>query len=413
MILLACVLALGGWLVVAPAVATRKATSAEQPIGVTAIPEARGMATEPARSPNAPVPAVAATIVQDEKVRCGFDQRPEATDPLPDADGVVRELPELARPAGVVYAGAQRRRDAALRSTGDPFDQAVADALNVDDLRSLDDRLATLVRDAADGNDPRIDQLAFGACLGVGSEPAFGFRGVRVAGEAGRRACAQLDPRRWASHDPGNAVPWFYVLQRADQSGDLAAQREALGHLASSSTYDSRWGAAALSVARLPLPDEGDLGGVHDLVLRTIAYEPSPPFQAVTGRCRDKAGGDAALADQCERIADLLDRSSEFMPRLVGASIHDLATGDPRRLEKVRVEQRELLARWSKTRDTEADFEKSPCDAARRTLRHLMLSGRIGERAAMLQEIESAAQVTPPEPSRTPARTSHPASSRS
>ena len=113
----------------------------------------------------------------DDKARCGEDQMPEYREPEPDADGVVhmeiaepdpdgvvRRIPGETKAAGVGYTGALRRIDAALRSTGDPFDQAVADALNIGGLQSQQAQLAAVVQDAQASHDARVDSLAFSAC---------------------------------------------------------------------------------------------------------------------------------------------------------------------------------------------------------------------------------------------------------
>jgi len=61
--------------------------------------------------------------------------------------------------------------------------------------------------------------------------------GPLVASATGLRRCAGLDPRRRAAGDPGNAVPWFHLLKRADAANDSAGQREASQQLAAASRF--------------------------------------------------------------------------------------------------------------------------------------------------------------------------------
>ncbi len=391
-LLLGAASGLGAWFVAARPRPTPTVPDA-RPVARLAGPSATGAPV--AASGPLPASAVAmaasASVVQDDKARCGFDQVPEATDPPPDPDGAVRELPTIAKPGGVGYAGAQRRADAALRSTGDPFDAAVADALNVGDLRSLDDRLVTLERDAAQADDPRIYEIAFSACAGVGAQVVFGYRNVPVAGPRGIEACARLDPRRWAGHDPGNAVPWVYALSRADEVGDVAAQHEAFAQIAAATRYDRRFGMASAAIARVPPAGDADLAGISALMLNATAFALPPPMNVVTVRCADQAHGDAALATDCERISSVLGRSQDPNGRVLGGMIHKLATGDGRRLESLRKERAELMSRWSAAAVPRADVEKSPCSAARYLRRHFALVAQQGERGAMLQELAAGA----------------------
>lgn len=398
MLLLACVASLGGWLVVAPALPAAGATVVEPPANLDPPHAASGhdmASAAPRRASDAamlaavPASGVAASGIAKSGSRCGDDQAPVYADPVPDEDGVIRAWPAQTRPAGVGYTGAQRRVDAALRATGDPFDAAVADALNVGDLRTPDARLAAVVQDAVTGDDPRVYQLAFTACQGAQMQQVAVFAGgPPVAGEAGLRSCTRLDPRRWAARDPGNAVPWFFALERADAAGDLAGQREAWQQLAASSRFRMGYGAATASVASLQLPDDADFAGQAVLAMQALPFELWPSFSGVTQRCKDKAGGDAAMAAACERIAGVLfDHADGLLPRAVGGSIHKLATGDATRLEQAHKEAKDIGQQWATLNADTPGAEASPCDASRKLMRHFVLVGKVGEAEAMRQEI--------------------------
>jgi hypothetical protein len=397
-LLLAGVVSLGGWVLVAPAMPKPGAVAVEPALdlGEPRVPPGRAEASAAARvKPDAAARVASSTSIGaaggagNAPARCGDDEAPVYADPVPDEDGIIRSWPVQTRSAGVGYVGAQRRVDAALRATGDPFDAAVADALNVGDLRSPDDRLAALVQDAVVGDDARTYQLAFTACNGVQLQgPATFAGGPPIAGEAGLRSCARLDPRRWAARDPGNAVPWFHVLVRADAQGDGAGQREALQQLAAASRFDMGYAQATAAVARLRMPGDADLAGQSFLATKALAFELWPPFSGVTQRCRDQAGGDAAMVAICERIADVLfDHSDGLMPRNVGASIHKLATGDASRLDQAHGEVKELGALHETLNRQEPPADASTCEAPRRFLRRLVLIAKVGESEAVRQEI--------------------------
>lgn len=397
MLSLACV-ALGGWLVVAPALPKAGPVAVEPPTNLDAMRDlpGRGAASPtPRRASDAtllaalPVQPAVAGGAEKPVGRCGEDQAPAYADPLPEEDGGMRARPVLAKPAGVGYTGAQRRVDAALRATGDPFDSAVADALNVDNLRTPDDRIAALVQDALSADDPRLYALAFSVCKNAEAPPMPDMPGAaRAAGEPGMRACSRLDPRRWAGRDPGNAVPWLYALERADVADDRVGQHEALQQLGTTSRFQMDFGATAAAVARLHPADDSDLTGQTFLVMQAAQFELWPSFSGITTRCKDKAGGDAAMAAICEHVADVLfDHSDSMLTRSVGASVHKLATGDASRLDRAHAERKELADKWAARVSDGVDAP--PCDRARRFLQHFVLVGKVGEVEAMRKEIAS------------------------
>ena len=399
LLLLAGVLALGGWLVVGPALATRTPVAAEPPIdldGPKLAASPRQASASTARAivvASASASASAASGGADDKARCGEDQLPVYRLPEPDADGRMhvsevvvdadgfrRFVLAEARPGDVGYTGAMRRIDAALRASGDSFDRAVADALNVDDLRSPRERLATLVRDAAASHDPRVESLALTAC----GQSTF----VNEAGQPaapGSAICAALDVRRWAQDDPGNGVPWLYALQQADQAGDPAAQREALLHLASATRFVTHAGMASAAIARVRLASDADLAAQLTLAQQAIPLELGPPYPPLTSRCSNQAGGDSAMAAACDLIASrMMDGTDSIMSRAVGGSIHKLATGDASLLDKIHRE----MGDYGKRMGAQLDDEMS-CSNERKMLRHFAQVGEHGE-VALMKDVSTA-----------------------
>lgn len=384
-VLLVCALSLGGWLAFGPAwpspARAEPSIDIEPPAGRARLEATLALA----RMPDEPwtlseaSPAVsAASDAQADGARCGEDQLAQFGPVVEDADGGVRELPRETKPAGVGYTGAMRRIDAALRSSGDPFDTAVADALNVDDMFTPAARLQALVQDAVSSDDARAYGLAFSICSN-----APGIDGLSP--ETIATSCTRLDPRHWAAVDPGNGVPWLFALAQANKQGDHDAQHEALQNLASASRFDVRFDGAAAAVASLRLPSDADLAAQAELSMRAIPLGPLPPFQPLTLHCRDKAGGDAAMAATCETIATMLfDHSDALLARAIGGSIHKQLTGDASRLDQAHRESGAAGRRWA------AEMVTTPCATERQVLKHMVRVGTVGEVAWMKEVLKES-----------------------
>ena len=359
--MLACGLLLCGWLVVEPAVPTRKPMPAAPPIDVeTPAGRARlAAALALARMPDGPAQSAAAAAslssaaasgAAADKARCGEDQmavyaelKPDPADgaihpemPVPDPDGVLRHLPGEIKPAGVGFSGAMARIDAALRDDPDPFDRSVADWLGLNKITPPAARTEALVQDALAVSDARVYGLAYADChpwiaLPIPGAPPLGSP----------PSCARLSATRWAQLDPGNAEPWVWALDDAEKRGDSVAQREALDRIAASSRMDIHYFASAAAVASLDLPDV-DTAAQSMAVMQSLATLPAP-FQALTTRCRNRAGGDAELASTCSRIAELMyEHSDSIIGRNIGGSLHRLVTGDASWLDRAHREEHQV-----------------------------------------------------------------------
>lgn len=391
---LACV-AVGGWVLVAPAMPVKGAVVVAAPMDVELLrtPSGARAAPSPAASSIAGVAArvaspVASAAGDDDDnpelhdPRCGEDQvpvyrvsppdpdggiRPEA--PKPDPDGVLRHLPGEVKPAGPGFTGALARLDATLRSSVDPFDRAMADWLDLPLITPPAMRQDALVHDALAASDPRVYALAYATCY-----PDLALR-LPEQGDAPATApaCARLSAETWASLDPGNATPWLYALERADAAGDAVAQRAAFAHIAESTRLDIPFHAGAAAVARQHMRDV-DLAAQTMAAMRSIALM-QPPFQAVTSRCRNQGGGDPALAATCDRIAAAFyEHSNTFMGRAIGGSLHRLATGDATWLDRAHKELRELAG------FAMPEGDGTPCSLHRALLARFVEIDKLGER---------------------------------
>lgn len=323
--------------------------------------------------------APAASSADDRKARCGEDEVPVYGEVVPDADGLVRSLPPMTRPGGVGYTGAQRRIDAALRASGDPFDRSVADWLNVDDLRTPAGRVEAIVQDAVGSSDARSYALAVQVCTDLGND-AMPLSGLPAWWQS--PSCARLDTDEWSRRDPGNATPWLYALTFADRANDPAGQREALRRMATSTRFDAGFGAGSAAVARVKVTSDADLAAQADLAVRAIGVLGVPPYGQLTQRCRDKAGGDGALAALCDGISDVMfDHSDALISRNVAGALHKLATGDSSRLDQAHREQQEYARHWS------PGTGFSPCGATRALMQRFVRVGEIGEAATVKEEM--------------------------
>lgn len=170
--------------------------------------------------------------------RCGLEERPQL-------DGYEMRRGDIVqtqiKAAGLGWIETQARIDAALRGSADPFDHAVADLVNVGDMRSPTGQLDALVQQAVSTGDARIYSLALRACNGGR---------LLNMGNAAAPSCASLSALRWAALDPGNGVPWLAVFSQASEEGNAPAQQDALAHLAIATRFDSRWHLAGATVRR-------------------------------------------------------------------------------------------------------------------------------------------------------------------
>ncbi len=271
--------------------------------------------------------------------------------------------------ASTRYVGAQARIDAALRSSADPLDRAVADWLNVGGMRSESGRDEAVVQQADATTDPRLYAWGYGLCHSNRS-PA--------------PTCADISLERWAQLDAGNGIPWVTMLAQARARGDAAGVREAMSHLASATRFDIYSQGAAGAVANRVAKDDEDLAAMNDLALRAAgeaAALPLPVFQPLLQVCRDNAGGDEALAQQCRSISDaMFDHSDNLLSQAISGVLLLQTTGDVSRRDFIRAERAVSAAHWSPA----TGF--SECHDMRDSLKKLLRAAQVGEVEAMREQ---------------------------
>ena len=304
------------------------------------------------------------------KENCGMGDAPQfAKSDTTDAD------PTMMRAATPRYLAAQARIDAALRSSGDPFDRATADFVNAGDLRGGSGAEQAVVQQAAASSDARVVSLGHAVCQ----------RAPALAG------CAALTSERWAQVDAGNGMPWLESLGQAQARGDAAGVRDAMAHLAASTHFDMHIFDVPGAVVRKLPDDRGDLAAGSDLVtvaMGRAAALPFPSFVPLIDVCRNEAGGDEQRAQQCRTISDTMYAHSDtLIPYTMSGSLMEKTTGDRSRRELIRAEVAVFRAHWSPATGL------SQCGVLRDLVHQLGRKGEIGEVEAMREE--SRKFVTP------------------
>ena len=293
-----------------------------------------------------------------DRARCGIDERPLFTDPEA-GDGTNTMEPATA--PGSHSLAVRARMDAALRASADPLDRAVADWLDVGQMRSPSGRVDALVQQAVVSGNAKVYALAFRTCLVDNAAPA---------------SCGGLSARRWADLDPGNGVPWLHAFDAARLANDAAGQQEALQHLATAVRYDDYRFAAAAAVASHEPADERDLAAVSDLAVEAIGrgFGDITPVNPLFAVCANQAGGDAGRAQQCQAIADaMFDHTDSKYLHGMAAGLQFRMTGDDGRRDILLAEQAMAAKSWSPA----TGF--SECQQLRDTLKGILRNGQVGE----------------------------------
>jgi hypothetical protein len=154
--------------------------------------------------------------------------------------------------------------------------------------------------------------------------------------------------------------------------------------MASSSRFDMRAYAVSAAVARVRVQSDADLAAQMSLSMQGLAMSLDSPFQALTARCRDKAGGDPVRAATCDTISDVMfDHSDTLIARAIGGSIHKQLTGDSTRLDQAHQEVRAAGQHWA------AATGFSPCGLERDVLKRFVRMGALGEVAAMKEDLRT------------------------
>ena len=304
---------------------------------------------------SAPIPS--ALLTAAESVLRGAEGQACALPPLAGvasagSDVAARQTVEGTQ-AFKAFAASLHRIDDTLRSSSEPYANAVAIWLNVP-RNDLDEggvpeaeRRRQLAALAVQTTDPRIYAMAFLTCRGSSDN-----------------GCHALNARRWAQLDTGNAMPWLYLLDDAVRGGDVSSQEEALFQMTASKRMDDRTYAPVPAIGGAAGVSPGDLMAAYALSETAvgIAAAQVQPIGALTRACKPNSPLDANRAQQCARIADLLfDHSDTPMLRMMGAGMTRRVTGDGGRTS--------LVSREIDRMTDPAEPGATSCDRLRRQMR--------------------------------------------
>jgi hypothetical protein len=260
-------------------------------------------------------------IVEDP--RCIIRSTPASEGAEADTSGAIHET--LAASGGASRERLMQR----LRSSHDPYANAVAVWLDVDDdsehLAARDRQLAVM---AASTRDPRLYALALRACWHKAS-----------------RACQSLSPRRWSELDPQNAMPWLMMMDEAATSQDVSGFQEALYHATHAQRLAERAQAPVQAIVDAASDDPSSLVAARSLAIDAIGIAAAQVGPASIDACRNATPSDANLWQECTAMVDLLEhRSDSLFARMVGAAIDKRQTGNEEPAKQVAAQMQQLAA---------------------------------------------------------------------
>ena len=258
---------------------------------------------------------------------------------------------------------------ASLRASGSEFSQA--SALLLEMLRSEDQQhiADALARRAAGTSDPKVYALAFKVCSDK---------------RAGEGACRLLSAEQWARLDPDNASPWKFILEAASARKDIAAQDDALFHLASARRNETGFFSVAAAVLDAMPDSEATRFATLATVTDAIGFEAATSLsglQSVITACRD-ASRDASRAQTCSAVAEVLaERSDTFLDAMIGASLGKRMGWPADRIDRRRGEVAAYLAQMSEA--STAAVSDFGCAALDREMTLVRRNAALGEVGAM------------------------------
>ena len=336
------------WLALRERHASVPATKVDrQPPVVASAPLAN--ASEP--TPRARLVTVEAHLRGAGRDLCSLVDDPVVSGASGVGDGDVARRGALERsPAFKAFEGGVLRIDGALRGSSDPYARAVGIWLNIprnaqdDGAVTEAERRRQLAAMATATSDPRIYALAFRTCHGSTDD-----------------GCHALSVRRWAELDPGNAVPWTFLLDEAAARGDVSGQQEAWFHMAAAKRFEDREFAQLQPIVESSDDSAGGLMAADGLSIMAIGIGAAWPWPAAPwDQCRAAAHVDSNRAQLCEKFADVMfEHSDSLVGRAFGAALTKRMAGDASRSATVGAEMKLWADEWSQSKEPSCDTLKS------------------------------------------------------
>jgi len=253
------------------------------------------------------------------------------TAPSPEvADASTPDSPQAETAATASPDASRERLLQALRTSTDPYANAVAVWLNIGD--GNDDRAARerqLAAMAASTHDPRLYALALRTCWRRPSQ-----------------ACESLSARRWSELEPDNAMPWLMMMDEAVLHQDISGLQEALYHATHAQHLAERAQAPLQAIVDVASDDPASLVAARSLAIDAIGIAAAQVGPASVMACREATPADANTWQECTAMVDLLEhRSDSLYARMIGATIDKHQTGNGAPFAQVAAQMRQLTAR--------------------------------------------------------------------
>jgi hypothetical protein len=213
--------------------------------------------------------------------------------------------------------------------------------------------------------------------------------------------CPNAEALTWLTqNDADNAAVWLIKLGRDSAQGDTKLARDDLQRAASARLYDDYTGtslqALASTAGTLPAPaaaiDPDSAAGAYGVQvvlvygLAALQPQPQPGMQAAARMCAD-AGDDAALKDQCLKLAHVLEWGSSPLSRSLGLHLREVLSSDAVAQQAAVAERANLV--WQ-VKNFAALSARAPQDKA--LAQHLLALARSGgsEMSTMLAALRDA-----------------------
>jgi hypothetical protein len=236
-------------------------------------------------------------------------------------------------PPNPALIAARQRIEANLRSSADPYANAVAVWLAAPGDDDTDGRLAAerklkLAALAANTRDPRIYALALRSCWRRTDD-----------------SCASLNARQWAALDPGNAMPWTLLMDEAAEREDPSGVHESMFHITKSTRIDEGDYTPVGAIIDAAGDDAANLAAAFTMSIDAIGIAAAQVGPFAVSACRYATPANANVWQQCAAMLDLLENHSDSPAlRMIGASLDRRITGNAASGKRVEAQLDQMLA---------------------------------------------------------------------
>ncbi len=122
--------------------------------------------------------------------------------------------------------------------------------------------------------------------------------------------------------DPGNGAGWFDSIGRAGQRNDVAAVRQDLRAIATSTRFDIYWNATIAHVTNAILKTH-TMDSVTAFITTTGAASVSaiPAYQTITNACKGDSLQGPDVLETCRQVAAVMRSGDTYITEMIGVAI--------------------------------------------------------------------------------------------